>query len=482
MNLGLRIFFVMLIMASLAGCGGEEATPSETTETTVEEKKPERKREEWVPPPPPKWEETDDEYEAVRAPDSIQANFLAGKTSYPPQNLTDGQDTTWWTPESPRSGRGAEIVLEVDSSQSFMGLIIGNLPDREHPEYGHLFSLNNRIETGRIRMIGNRGDTTEFSFSLEDLPGKHFLPFPYSSRKFSKLLIRIEKVYRGEKWNDLAIAGLGLYSVNESNLEKALENDFQKIERDTLFRHQTFRFYAGESDSSLNVEVVERRYFIADRAYEGDLEGLEFRAYKDLKLKRKVSLNPEELGCTHRGVPYRFNVGAYSETGKFLVITGEFLVPETDNLWGYAFIFDEKGRFHQMFQDLYAGDCGKLLLNRYWWCGKNMFDLDKWYERPVIWGTENDEFLAAAELNEIFIGLAFGKSSAREGINIVRIEEMKVIKRIPCYCVDDEFGYTIHYDYNPYSGGFSFQDYRAGKEYSVEPPDWKIFEQSISNY
>lgn len=495
-NLGVLIIAVGVLW----GCGGEPENSTkikEKAEIPVESADP-------MPLPDPffreehdKWTEVSEGYDSLSYPKNWKANYLSGKTSYPPENLFDGQDTTWWTPESPRSGRGATLTMVLKGPA--VGMVIGNLSEREHPEYGNLYRKNNRIKRAKFTCFSGYGDQAEYWFRMEDRPGLHFIPFPDGGLDCAKIELTIEEVYKGEEWNDLAVAEIGFVPHPETyEVAGYLREKYTSQRMDTLFWKELAQEPERPAPGELYVEWELLRYAASregkgdrspepqDKYYKDDLYldhtgGITLRLNSGWDTLKEVWLSEEDLAIATDMMEFRVMSYATTNHGDNVALTVEYSIRDGDAAeLNCSYLFDRKGRFAEVVPTTFYGTCGGFQGDRYFWCGGRFFDLENWKEIPIIPEEYNLVFMAGEQVADDLVALAYdGKLGAI--LRLVNTTSLETVREIFCNCYMWELGNSVNYFKEEGTGNYVFTDYDEKIKYIVNSQDYTVKEEAIAH-
>ncbi len=131
------------------------------------------------------------------------SGYLTGKNEdYRDDFMIDHDPFTWWTPNPNRDGQGAWIELQFDQEIPMEGFEIwGGSHNPEYPKYGDIYKLNNRVKKG----VCEFSDGTSLNFELKDVDNWQWVKFD-TTIKTKSIRLKINEVYKGEKWEDLCIA------------------------------------------------------------------------------------------------------------------------------------------------------------------------------------------------------------------------------------------------------------------------------------
>ena len=128
---------------------------------------------------------------------------------YGPDNMLDNDPLTAWNEGSDGDGSGEvlEIGLRQSTSADFLTIMPGYFDARWH-------KANNRVKTLEVTLLISDDVSMERSYSLKDEMVEQRLDLERVF--FDTIRLRIVDVYRGEKWNDLAISEAALVRNNVS--------------------------------------------------------------------------------------------------------------------------------------------------------------------------------------------------------------------------------------------------------------------------
>lgn len=131
------------------------------------------------------------------------SGYLVGKNeAYKDEFMIDHDPFTWWTPNPNRNGEGAWIELNFETESSIVGFEVwGGSHNPNYPKYGDIHKLNNRVKKG----ICEFSDGTSIQFELADVDNWQVVKFDNVVTTKS-IRLKINEVYKGEKWDDLCIA------------------------------------------------------------------------------------------------------------------------------------------------------------------------------------------------------------------------------------------------------------------------------------
>ena len=128
---------------------------------------------------------------------SISATSTLSSSSnlYKVENLTDGTSASWVEGES-GSGIGTKIIIKFKTGVSLKTFYIKN----GYGDFKHFYA-NNRVKTLNWSFSGRGGG----SIHLEDTPGFQKVEFDIPVVT-TQLVLEIDEIYKGEKYDDTAIA------------------------------------------------------------------------------------------------------------------------------------------------------------------------------------------------------------------------------------------------------------------------------------
>jgi len=121
--------------------------------------------------------------------------------TFAPENLIDDDLWTSWQPNrTPRGGVGESFDVTFTAAQTLTGFEVFN-GFRLIDDLGDLYAMNNRIENATVTF----SDGTTFPLHFEDRPevAVLLLPTPKTCTGFK---VTVDSIYRGTKWNDLAVS------------------------------------------------------------------------------------------------------------------------------------------------------------------------------------------------------------------------------------------------------------------------------------
>jgi len=194
-----------LLLSILPSCGNKKNTNethsgNDTLNTTVQENKPQVKN--YHGKVMDKEDYPGDLF--ILLPNEVRSSgALKGKNeNYDEAFMIDHDAFTWWTPDPNRDGNGAWIQLDFDMEVPVKGFEVwGGSHNPDYPGYGDIYKLNNRVKKGTCEF----SDGEIITFELNDVDNWQLVLFD-SVIYTTSIKLRINEVYKGEKWNDLCIA------------------------------------------------------------------------------------------------------------------------------------------------------------------------------------------------------------------------------------------------------------------------------------
>jgi len=122
--------------------------------------------------------------------------------TFTPDNLLDDNLWSSWQPlRKPNGGVGQWIKMTFGSPQTVTGFEIYN-GFRLIDELGDLYAMNNRIREAELEF----SDGTKMPIQFEDRPVQTTIALPESKANVSWVKLTVKSVYKGTKWNDLAVS------------------------------------------------------------------------------------------------------------------------------------------------------------------------------------------------------------------------------------------------------------------------------------
>ena len=212
-NICIGLFIVLALLFSCAG--KKDTTQKETSKATtknqvVKNDIPEDKIYQGVELDKTKY--PDDLY--VVMPDEINSSgyLKGGNEEYKDEYMIDHDPYTWYSPNPNRNGKGAWIELVFNKEIPLEGFEIwGGSHNEDYPKYGNIYKLNNRVKKG----ICEFSNGTNIQFELKDVDAWQWVKFDKTVYTKS-IRLRINEVYKGEKWDDLCIAEFLALTSDES--------------------------------------------------------------------------------------------------------------------------------------------------------------------------------------------------------------------------------------------------------------------------
>lgn len=144
----------------------------------------------------------DDLYVVMPAKVTSSGYLKGSNEDYRDEFMIDHDPYTWWTPNPNRNGQGAWIELQFDQEIPMEGFEVwGGSHNPNYPKFGDIYKLNNRVKKG----VCEFSNGSSIHFELKDVDGWQWVEFD-TTIKTSSIRLRINEVYKGEKWDDLCIA------------------------------------------------------------------------------------------------------------------------------------------------------------------------------------------------------------------------------------------------------------------------------------
>jgi len=127
----------------------------------------------------------------------------SGGLNYYPQNATDENLSTWWTPSPNRDGQNTWIRLDFKSIKtiSAIDILVGS-HYANYPKYGNLWDKNNRLTKAVLR-FSNGNQITVSMRDVDEVQRIQFQP-----QETSYIILYPVEWIKGTKWNDLCISHL----------------------------------------------------------------------------------------------------------------------------------------------------------------------------------------------------------------------------------------------------------------------------------
>ncbi|MGE0551686.1 MAG: discoidin domain-containing protein [Kofleriaceae bacterium] len=139
--------------------------------------------------------------EAATRPSRVTASSAhrasAGYT-YVPANLVDGDRTSSWQPATGTPPTWFRLDFPNEITVTSVAIANGF---QATDKFGDEFLLNSRISNGRIRF----SDDSEIPIKFET-DARGFVTFTVPERKTRSITVVVDGVFRGTKWNDLAVS------------------------------------------------------------------------------------------------------------------------------------------------------------------------------------------------------------------------------------------------------------------------------------
>ncbi len=128
------------------------------------------------------------------------SSFASGVSR--PENATDDDMQTWWTPGDPHtSGEDAWIMIEFPSVTDVTAVeILNGSHHPDYPNYGDMYPLNNRLTRARLEFSSGQATT----ITLDDVDSVQTVIFPRQHTRFVRLIPM--EWNPGSTWKDLCIS------------------------------------------------------------------------------------------------------------------------------------------------------------------------------------------------------------------------------------------------------------------------------------
>jgi hypothetical protein len=132
---------------------------------------------------------------------ALASSTLTPEPAYTVFNLFDSrEDFAWSTNGNRTGGLGERIEFSFDIPQSLSGLMVWNGYQRSETHY----KANGRPAS--LKVIVDEGK--EFTLPVKDLYGSQVIRFPEVVQNVEKLVLQIDKIYRGGSYQDVLISEL----------------------------------------------------------------------------------------------------------------------------------------------------------------------------------------------------------------------------------------------------------------------------------
>jgi hypothetical protein len=125
-----------------------------------------------------------------------QYNFIA------PNLIDDNLWTSWQPTTKPSGGVNDWLKLTFSAPQTLSAFEISN-GFRRIDDFGDLYVMNNRVKTATLEF----SDGTSLPIELKDRPNEETVVLP-EPKTTSWVKLTVNSIYKGSKWNDLAISEL----------------------------------------------------------------------------------------------------------------------------------------------------------------------------------------------------------------------------------------------------------------------------------
>jgi len=141
----------------------------------------------------------------------VASSFLKDWKHYTftPSNLIDDNLWSSWQPNrKPAGGVGEWFKITLNSAQTISGFEVFN-GFRLIDELGDLYKMNNRIENATVEF----SDGTKLPIHFADVPEVSVIKLP-AAKKCEWFKVTVDSVYKGSKWNDLAVSEFHVLSTD----------------------------------------------------------------------------------------------------------------------------------------------------------------------------------------------------------------------------------------------------------------------------
>ena len=130
--------------------------------------------------------------------------------------LRDGSLNTSWQPlDKRRGGVGQKVTLGFKAPRQVSAITIANGFQRQD-KLGDLFLLNNRVRA--MRLTFSDGSQQRLELGEKD---RGSVRFDFKPRLVKSLELEVLSIWRGEKWNDLAISEIEIFGNQDTSVAKA---------------------------------------------------------------------------------------------------------------------------------------------------------------------------------------------------------------------------------------------------------------------
>ena len=141
----------------------------------------------------------------------VASSFLKDWKHYTftPGNLIDDNLWSSWQPNrKPAGGKGEWFKITLNTPQTITGFEVFN-GFRLIDELGDLYKMNNRIENATVEF----SDGSKMPLHFDDVPAAAVISLP-APKKCEWFKVTIDSVYKGSKWNDLAVSEFHVLSTD----------------------------------------------------------------------------------------------------------------------------------------------------------------------------------------------------------------------------------------------------------------------------
>ncbi len=172
--------------------------------------------------------------------------------SYGPDMAFDGVSSTAWNEGVDGSGAGEEIRIRFDRliEADGIGLQGGYFDER-------WFSANNRVKRIRVELYDRDDQILTKSFDISDQMIEQRLSFP--TTRFIEARFNVEDVYRGDRWNDLAVAEISFYTGDSSvgfTIPETSRRIVSAVNRPEMLTSAEKIVHVSESDGDPEIRIM----------------------------------------------------------------------------------------------------------------------------------------------------------------------------------------------------------------------------------
>jgi hypothetical protein len=147
----------------------------------------------------------------IEAVTSSSSNSSSKYWKYTPDQMLDSDNNTAWnTTWSSKRSTWIKVKLKEKAEIATISVVPG-YAKTNHPKYGNVFKLNNRLKDVEVRFSSGR----QVMYTFIDEPIMQDIKIE-PTETCTDFIMEIKSVYTGERWNDVAISELTVSGTESS--------------------------------------------------------------------------------------------------------------------------------------------------------------------------------------------------------------------------------------------------------------------------